>query len=327
MKTDKFRWCFIGTGRLADQVAKQITDSGNHEIAACFSRNQETSQEFAERYGARSCESSEEALHSGGFDGVYVVTPHNAHFRYTKQALEAGKPVLCEKAFTVTAGETDELIRIARKNKIYLAEAMWTWFSPCANQVRKWVDEKRIGEIEDASFTYHMKSIGYAPRVSDPRRAGGALLDITVYPITYAYRLFGYPVTIDCEAILENGIDVSEELLMTFGNGVKATISASIVDMKGLEKMKIRGSEGTITSAFYHASTKAVLRKGLFHKETFSSGKQPFNSYVDEFDTVAYEIREGLTESGMVPLSSTSDVMHIMDEIREQIGLVYDDLE
>ncbi|MBR4461444.1 MAG: Gfo/Idh/MocA family oxidoreductase [Erysipelotrichaceae bacterium] len=324
---DKFRWCFIGTGRLANQVAKQILDSGNHEITVCFSRNEERCKEFAKQYHARSCVSSEEALRSGDIDAVYIVTPHNAHFRYAKQALEAGKPVFCEKAFTVSAWETEELIRIARQNRLYLAEAMWTWFSPCANQVKKWIDEKQIGEIRNASFTYHMKSIGYAPRVSDPKRAGGALLDITVYPITYAYRLFGYPKKIESNAVLKNGIDVSEEIVMTFEKGIKTTISASIVDMKGLEKMKISGSEGSISSSFYHASTKAILRKGLLDRQTYKSGNQLFNSYVDEFDTVASEIREGLLESRMVPLGSTLDVMRIMDEIRKQIGLEYNDLE
>ncbi|MBQ6559338.1 MAG: Gfo/Idh/MocA family oxidoreductase [Erysipelotrichaceae bacterium] len=324
---DQFRWCFIGTGRLANQVAKQIIESGNHEIVTCFSRNQEKCKEFAEKYHAQACDSSEEALRSDQINGVYIVTPHNAHFRYVRQALEAGKSVLCEKAFTVTSQETDELIRIAHEKKLYLAEAMWTWFSPCANQVKKWIDEKEIGEIKDVSFTYHMKSINYAPRVSDPRRAGGALLDITVYPITYAYRLFGFPETIDSKAVLSNGIDVSEDIALTFRDGIKASISASIIDMKGLEKMRINGSKGMITSSFYHASTKTVLRKGLFYKRIFRSSKQPFNSYVDEFDTVASEIREGLLESRMVPLSATSDVMHIMDEIRSQIGLVYDNLE
>ena len=324
---EKFRWCFIGTGRLANQVASQIINSGNHEIVSCYSRNSESSKRFAEKFNARAYDNADEAILDSDVEGVYVVTPHNAHFRYTKIALEAGKPVLCEKAFTIDSRETDELIRIARGKRIYLAEAMWTWFSPCANQVKKWVDEGKIGQIKKASFTYHMKSINYSPRVSDPRRAGGALLDITVYPITYAYRLFGYPVSIESKAVIENCIDVSEEIIMTFRDDIRADISASIIDMKGLEKMKITGSKGTITSNFFHASTKAILNNGLFNRKRFTSGKGPINSYVDEFDIAASEIREGLFESRKVPLSATSDVMHIMDEIRRQIDLVYDDLE
>ncbi len=324
---NRFRWCFIGTGRLAKQVAKQILESGRHEIVSCYSRNLEECEEFARVFHAVPYKNSEEAITSGDVDGVYVVTPHNAHFRYAKQALETGKPVLCEKAFTVNAQEADELIDLARKNGIYLAEAMWTWFSPCANQVKKWIDEGRIGRIRNASFTYHAKSIDYAPRVSDPKRAGGALLDITVYPITYAYRLFGYPQDIRSTAVLSDGIDVSEEIRMSFDNDIETTISASIIDQKGLEKMKINGTEGKIVSSFYHAATQATLKKGLFHMQWFKAGKGFINSYVDEFDIVASEIREGLKESRMVPLAATSDVMHIMDEVRKQIGLVYNELE
>ena len=324
---EKFRWCFIGTGKLANIVAKQIIKSGRHEIVSCFSRNQARCEEFAKRFNARSYNSAQEAMDQEDVEGVYVVTPHNAHFRYVKQALEKGKPVLCEKAFTVTGEETDELIRIARENKVYLAEAMWTWYSPCANQVKKWVDDEEIGKIKEAVFTYHMKSINYSPRVSDPRRAGGALLDITIYPITYAYRLFGYPEKILSKAIIRNGIDIADEIEMLFPGEIKVSVNASIIDFKGLEKMKISGSKGTITSLFYHASASAVLKKETNERKRFKSGKSLINSYVDEFDVAASEIREGLIESRMVSLKSTSDVMHILDEIRRQINLVYDDLE
>ena len=235
--------------------------------------------------------------------------------------------MLCEKAFTVTAEETDELIMLAREKKVYLAEAMWTWFSPCANKVKELVDSGDIGKLKDAVFSYHMKSINYAPRVSDPKRAGGALLDITVYPITYAYRLFGYPEKIESKGTIENGIDTCEDITMRFKGGETAVISASIVDFKGFEKMKINGREGKISSMLFHAANKVTVSKDLFKRKTIKCGEGPMNTYLDEFNTVSSEIREGLTESRMVPLQATSDVMHIMDEIREQIGLVYDDLE
>lgn len=172
-----------------------------------------------------------------------------------------------------------------------------------------------------------MKSIDYAPRVSDPKRAGGALLDVTVYPVTYAYRLFGMPVKIESKGTLSNGIDTGEEVDLTFEGGVTAHISASITDFKGLEKMVLTGDEGVIKAPFYHFSGKLFLRKGFFKRERYVSPNGPVNGYLEEFDTVASEINEGLKESRLVPLQCTSDVMHILDEIRTQIGLHYDDLE
>lgn len=322
-----FRWCFIGTGKLANQVAKQLHSSGRHRVISCYTRSFEKAQAFAQNFGAAAYSTAQEAITADGVDGVYVVTPHNAHYRFVRQALELGKPVLCEKAFTVTAEETDALIALAREKGIYLAEAMWTWFSPAAHQVKKWVHDGCVGAVRQAEFTYHMKSVNYAPRVSDPRRAGGALLDITLYPITYAYRLFGYPEKIESKGYLSGGIDLGEDVTLTFANGVTARITASIADMKGFERMKLLGSEGKITAALYHASHKATLHRGFLRRQVYR-GPGPFiNSYLDEFDTVAQEIRSGLTESQMVPLQATSDVMHILDTIREQIGLTYPDLE
>lgn len=322
-----FNWCFIGTGTLANQVAQQLHSSGRHKVVSCYTRNYEKCKFFGEKFGAAAFENPEDAITAEGVDGVYVVTPHNAHFRFVKQALELGKPVLCEKAFTVTAAETDELIALAREKGVYLAEAMWTWFSPAAKRVKDWVTQGSIGKVSRADFTYHMKSVNYAPRVSDPRRAGGALLDVTIYPITYAYRLFGYPVKIESCGTLSNGIDLSEDITLTFPNGVTANISASIVDMKGFERMTIHGETGKITAPLYHALNIATLHRNLFKKQVFK-GPGPFiNSYLNEFDTVAQEIRSGLMESTMVPLQATSDVMHILDTIRAQIGLTYPDLE
>ena len=323
---NEFRWCFIGTGRLADQVARQLLSSGRHRIASCYTRNYENAKKFAEKHGCRAYENAEDAICDSEVDAVYVVTTHNAHYRFVKKTLELGKPVLCEKAFTVNAKEAKELIELAGEKNLYLCEAMWTWFSPSANKCREWLEEGRIGKIRSASFTYHMKSINYAPRVSDPKRAGGALLDITVYPITYAYRLWGMPKGITAVGNIEGGIDTGEEVEFDYGT-FKVSISASIIDMKGFEKMKIKGEKGTISAPLYHAMNGLTLRRGVFRKEKFKGPGPKINSYLDEFDTVAEEIRNGLTESRMQPLKATLDVMKILDEIREKIGLNYTELE
>lgn len=323
---DKFGWCFIGTGTLAVQVAKEIIESGRHKIVSCYTRSAEKCEAFAEQFGCSAAKTAEEAIMTEGVEGVYIVTTHNAHYRFAKLALELGKSVLCEKAFTVEASETDELIELAQSKDVYLCEAMWTWFGGPANQVKKWVQDGKIGKVSSADFTFCMKSINYAPRVADPKRAGGALLDITVYPITYAYRLFGYPVSISSKGHIEDGIDHWNEIKMEFAGSEKVSIRASIVDFKGLEKMTIKGSHGQIKSALYHFSQNAVCKTGLFKREKYPKTGAGIG-YLPEFDTVSAEIREGLKESRMVPLKATSDVMHIMDTVREQIGLEYPELE
>ena len=322
----KFRWCFIGLGDLAKTVAGQLNKSGRHEIVSCYTRNYDKAIAFAEKYGGKAYVTAEEAITAEGVDAVYIVTPHSSHYKYAKLALELGKPVLCEKAFTVTAKETDELIALAKEKNIYLCEAMWTWFSESANKTKEWIDTDKIGRVQGADFTYHVRTIDKKGRHTDPKRAGGALLDITIYPITYAYRLWGTPAGIDSMGVIKEGIDHSEKIVFTYPD-FKVNISASIADFKGLEKMTIKGENGDIVAPFYHCCNGVTYKKSLFKKETFKGKGPRFNSYLDEFDTVVSEIRHGLTESRMVPLKATSDVMHILDTIRGQIGLEYPELE
>ncbi|MBR5437623.1 MAG: Gfo/Idh/MocA family oxidoreductase [Clostridia bacterium] len=324
---EKFRWCFIGAGSLAQTVANQFRKSDTHEIVSCYSRRYESARAFTEKHGGRAYEKAEDAITAEGVDAVYIVTPHNAHYRYVKMALELGKPVFCEKAFTVTADETKELISLAREKKLYLCEAMWTWFSFSANQTKKWIDEGKIGKIQSAEFLYHIRTVGYKGRHTDPKRAGGALLDITVYPVTYAYRLWGKPEKIESKAKLKDGIDLGEDIVFTYSDGKKIYISASIDDFKGLEKMTIRGEKGVIKAPFFHAMNGVTCKTGLFRREKVKGNGPKLNSYLDEFDAVAEDIRSGRKESEMVPLQATADVMELLDEIREQIGLSYDELE
>ncbi len=324
---EKFGWCFIGAGSLANTVASQLNKSGRHEIVSVYTRNYEKGKAFAEKRGGTAYDTPEKAVTAEGVEGVYIVTPHNAHFRYAKLSLELGKPVFCEKAFTVTSEETEKLINIAREKKLYLCEAMWTWFSPSANMTKKWIDEGKIGKIHSADFCYHIRTVGHKGRHTDPKRAGGALLDITIYPITYAYRLWGKPEKIESKAKLKDGIDLGEYIIFTYPDGFKVNISASINDNRGLEKMSIKGEKGEIKAPFFHALNGITCKTGLFRKEAFKGNGPKINSYLDEFDAVAEDIRSGKTESDMVPLKATMEVMEILDEVRAQIGLFYDNLE
>ncbi len=323
----KFRWCFIGTGSLAKQVASQLNKSGRHEIVSCYTRSYEKAVEFAGKYGGKAFTTAEQAIADESVEGVYIVTPHNAHFRYAKLAIEMGKPVFCEKAFTVTAAETDELISLAREKDVYLCEAMWTWFSSAANKTKKWIDEGKIGKSLSADFRYHVRTVGYKGRHTDAKRAGGALLDITVYPVTYAYRLWGIPDEIRAKGKIRNGIDLSEEIEFIYSDGPKVKISASINDFRGLESMRIKGEKGEIYAPFFHAMNTVKFKNGLTHREKFTGKGPKLNSYLDEFDSVSRDIRAGRKESSAVPLKATSDVMHILDDIRSLIGLRYDELE
>lgn len=314
-----FRWCFIGTGTLANNVAQQVIKSGRHQIVSVYTRRLEKGEAFAQQYGGKAYGSALEAISAEGVDGVYVVTTHPSHYEYAKLALTLGKPVLCEKPITVNAREAQELFGLAKEHNVYLAEAMWTWFSPVANQVKQWVDSGAIGEIKSVTANYHLNSQNYAPRVMDPNSAGGALLDVGIYPITYLYRLFGQPSKVVCHGNIQGGVDTNEDVEMTFANGKTYTASISVIDFKGLEKLVITGTTGQIKVPFFHMSGVAKLKqKGRWPVKFKADG-----GYLNEFDIVVAEIRQGLTESRLVPGHATLDVMAILDQCRQQMGLVY----
>lgn len=314
---EKFRWAYIGSGNIANSTAADIT-KGNHSIVSVYGRNAEKVKAFAEKYGAKAFDDFECAVKRGDVDGVYIATPHTSHTEYAVRAMKLGKPVLCEKPVGVSLKETDEMIETAVKENIYFCEAMWTWFSDVALTVKKWVQCGEIGEIKDVIINYAFPGIlmPKSSRVLTPETAGGALLDIGIYPITYCYNLFGYPDKIRCKGKIKNGIDISETVILEY-NGFKCTLNMSLCRLR--ENCIIKGSKGTVSlPVFFHMASKAVLRN--------ENGRKVFNGktdYLTEFTRAAEEIRLGKKESGYIPFKATRECMRIMDECRQQMNLVY----
>ena len=317
--SDAFKWCFIGTGRLANQVAAQITASGRHEIVSVHAHSLEKGQAFAAQYGGVAYGDTAAAITADGVQGVYIVTPHDSHGDYVRQAIMLGKSVLCEKPFTTDAAIAEELLSLAEEKGVYVAEAMWTWFAPVANQVKRWLDDGAFGELRELSASYCVNISARGGRLTDPARAGGALLDIGIYPITYLYRLFGMPVKVDCRGTVEGGVDMGEEIDLTFADGRTHHISVSMCDADGGETLRILGSEASLELDGFHYASRVGLARCDGSSEVFEGD----GSLLNEFDRASEEMRAGKTESAYVPHRATLDVLRIMDECRRQMGLVY----
>ncbi len=312
----KFRWAYVGSGNIARSTAKSIT-KGEHCITAVYSRNAQKAMEFAKKYSAKVFYTFDDLLKSDCFDGVYVATPHTSHLEYAIKAMRSDKPVLCEKPVGVTTAEVEEMINASKENGVYFCEAMWTWFSDMARGIKKWIDDKRIGEIESVHIDYMFPGLMMSKnsRVLTPETAGGALLDVGIYPITYCYNLFGYPKEIRCSGIIKNGIDVEETGTLGY-DGFECVLEMSLAKLK--EGCKITGTSGEINIPMFHMARLATL-KANGKKETLK-GK---TDYLTEFSRAADEIRAGKTESDYIPQKATKDCMKIMDECRKQMNLVY----
>ena len=313
---NKFRWAYIGCGSIAKNTARSIT-RGGHEITAVFSRTFEEAKAFAEAYHAKAYQSVDELLADDGYDAVYIATPHNSHADYAVRAMEAGKPVLCEKPVGVNTAEIDRILAVSREKGVYFCEAMWTWFSDVAINVKKWIDEGRIGDVKSVRMTYAFPGVMMSrnSRLLTPETAGGALLDIGVYPITYCYRLFGYPERIRCKGALRDGIDIGETVTLGYA-GFDCTLEISLTKLK--ENCRILGTKGEISVPVFHKARYAALKTAEDRKR-FTG----VTDYLTEFTGVSQEILAGKTESAFVPQQATRDCMRVMDECRTQLGLKY----
>lgn len=325
--TDTINWGIIGCGGIAHKFTGSIKYVDNTELVAVASATTGKAEKFASQHGVESAYGDyKQLVERDDIQAVYVATTHNFHYENVKLALEHGKAVLCEKPMTVAAWEAQELIALARKNKLFLMTAMWTRFLPAICQVREWLNDGEIGELRqiraDFGFNAPFNPEG---RMYNKALAGGALLDAGIYPISLASMIAGSPVAV--EAIAEIGsTDVDEQTfcLFRYENGAIASLSAS-VRARVEWVAEIIGSEGKITIPRFLAATSAELHR--FKKNEKIQRNFPDldgRGFEYEIQEVVDCLNQGKLESDIMPLDETLSIMQTMDAVREKIGLVYD---
>ena len=257
-------------------------------------------------------------------DIVYVATPHPLHHANARLCLEAGKAVLCEKPFTLNAGQARDLVGLARERRLFLMEAMWTRFLPAIVEIRRLVSEGAIGEVRHltADFGFR-KEFDPRHRLFDPALGGGALLDIGVYLVSLASMLFGPPAEMRSLAgIGATGVDEQAALLFGYGDGRFAQLTATIATATP-QAATIVGDGGWITihPLWWKATTFTLTRSG-HEPETFD---RPFegNGYTHEAVEAGRCLRAGEVESPGMPLAETVAVIETLDRVRAEWGLRY----
>ena len=324
----QIRWGILGTGSIASTYAEDSAHAPHAKITAVGSRKQETAEAFAAKYGIDHAYGSyEELVNSPCIDAVYIATPHSRHYADALLALRAGKHVLCEKAFCITAREAREMIETAKNGSLYLCEAMWPRFQPAAEQVRAWISDGRIGKVTHVTAEY-----GFAldmntanPRLFEPSCGGGSLLDLGVYPIALASFAFGgeAPKRIASAGVkLPNGVDGAVSMALEYATGT-ASLSCSFLATQA-SRAVIYGERGSITfSPWYLCPDSVTLHESGKDPVTVST---PHSGSGREFtlEQASLDILSGRRESRQIPLSETLTVMRICDTIRKQIGVVYE---
>ena len=310
-----FGWAFLGCGNIAAQVAEELKGNTKMRIASCWNRTPARAEAFAAAYESKAYPTAEAALAADGVCAAYVAVTANKHLDYIALCLERGVPVLCEKPFTVNAGEAEKAFALAKKKGLYLAEAMWTWFNAPAQKVRAWLNAGKIGAVKRVRAKYAERYIDI-PRFTSPELLGGALVDIGVYPIRYCYELFGMPRAVACRGEVRGGVDVTETIVLDYG-AFQAELYVSVEDPQG-EEMIVEGSEGSIRIPQFHCAREAFLTG---RERAHFCDDAP--KYGVEFARAAEEIAAGKKESVFAPPQATKDTMRLLDECRRQLGVVY----
>ncbi len=315
--TEALRWGIISTGGIARTFVNdlQFTDSG--KAFAVGSRTLDAANAFADRFAIeRRYGSYEELVHDPDVDAVYVATPHPMHFDNAKLALEAGKPVLVEKAFTMTEREAIDLVGIARAKNLFLMEAMWTRCLPHVAAVHGLIAAGELGDIVSVEAD-HGQYFDYDPtsRWFSPELGGGALLDLGVYPVSFASMLLGPPARmVTMIDLAPTGVDRQVSMIFGYDGGAQAYLNTTS-SAKTPTTATISGTKARIEidGDFYAPSAfNLITRTGNSKRYEFPTQGRGLHYEATE---VARCLREGLVESPLMPLDESVSIMRTMESV------------
>jgi predicted dehydrogenase len=323
--TVQFRWGILGAGNIARKFVTGVKALADHTVVAVGSRQQATADKFADEFGIAHRHASYEALAADPeVDAIYVATPHPMHKENTLTALRAGKPVLCEKPFTINAAETQALIAEARQRQLFLMEAMWTRFIPVVREAHRLIKDGAIGQVRMVSADFGYRAgFNAQSRAFDPALGGGALLDVGIYPLSLASMILGAPDRIAGLAELgQTGVDEQAAFILGYPQGQLAVLSTAVRTNTPHDAV-IMGETGMIRihPPFWipKKMTLTVAGKGAQEIEIPYTA----NGYNYEAAEVAACVRAGQLESAIMPLDESLAIMQTMDAIRAQWGLKY----
>jgi predicted dehydrogenase len=319
-----FNWGILGPGGIAKAFATDLKLLDGHSVAAVGSRTLKNAQEFAHTFGGTAYGSYEALVADPSVDAIYVATPHPAHKDNVVLALNAGKPVLCEKPFAVNAKEAQEMVATAQKNNVAMMEAMWSRFLPHYAQVREIVASGVLGKILTVHADHGQRLADQnIARLVEPALAGGALLDLGIYPVSFAHMVLGNPTKITASGVLtDKGVDAQSSMIFDHADGAQAVLNTTMIEQTPCRAV-VAGVDGwlEIDRVFY---TPTSMRVTLFDG---SVTEYPTNytghGLREQAEAFKKLVQSGHTQSAILNWKDTVDIMQTLDSVRSQIGLRY----
>lgn len=319
------KWGIYGAGGIAEAFANDFKKVAGSEIIAAYARKPERSKLFCEKNGIERFYFDEDAFFSDkDIEVVYISTPHALHAEVAIKALKSGKHILCEKPFAMNADEAKRVMAVAREEKRFVMEALWTLFLPAINKVMEWVKADRIGTVKavQANFGFigNNDPLG---RLFNPDLGGGALLDVGIYPVLIANHIAqGTPISINAQAqFTETGVDASTFITAKYANGMLALFGASI-ETNLINHLVVYGEKGRIEVPLFWMADEATCYS-QDDVEVFKCEESQKHGYHYEADAVCRAIGDGRMENETVSHRFTLELMETLDRIRAEVGLKY----
>lgn len=309
---------------MADTVRRmQAAGHGEVELYAVAAREEDRARDFARQYGMPCAFGSYEAmLQDPAVDFVYIATPHSHHYRHIRLCVDHGKPVLCEKAFTVNARQADDVLRRARARGVLVTEAIWTRYQPMRRMLDEVLQSGVIGrpQLLTANLGYAMTQ---NRRIVDPALAGGALLDVGVYALNFAEMVFGRADGVQgfCTKH-ETGVDLTDSITLTWADGRAAHLTAAanaVTDRYGA----VYGTDGYLLVENINNPQKITVFDGHNRPVRELPCPPQLTGYEYELLETVRCLEQGLVECPSMPHAETVHMMEVMDHLRAQMGIVY----
>ncbi|MBB3220242.1 Gfo/Idh/MocA family protein [Pseudoduganella umbonata] len=329
MTVRTIRWGILGTGKIAKAFATALKDTPDAVLAAVASRSVDSATAFATEFGSHELTKSHGSYQAladdPDVDAIYIATPHPMHRENALMCLNGGKHVLVEKAFTVNRREAEDIVALAREKKLFAMEAMWTRFQPAVLEAKRIAASGEIGAVAtvqgDLGF---FSDAGPEHRLFNPALGGGSLLDLGIYPLSIAAYFLGPVQSVQAVGQLgPTGVDVQCTFALQHEHGGVSACTASLAARTPAE-FTVSGSKGFVRlHGRFHNTEELTVELDDGSRRT-QRVPRIGNGYAHEIIEVNRCLREGLTESPVMPLDETLALMGVLDDMRRQIGVAYD---
>lgn len=316
----------IGAGNIASVVAATMKVLGEVECYAVASRNLEKAERFAAKYGfERAYGSYEEMIADENVELIYIATPHSHHYKHMKLCIEAGKHVLCEKAFTVNTKQAEEIFQLAEEKGVLVTEAMWIRYMPSRKIINDLLADGVIGDVMTltANLDY---AISDKERLIKPELAGGALLDVGIYPLNFALMHFGNEIaeTHSVVHLTETGVDGQNVMTLSYEDGRMAVLTSGIYGLSDRQGI-FYGSKGWMTVD----NVNNPLEINIYNEDrnlvkTIHMPEQISGYEYEILETIEC-IKKGKKECTSMTHKETLEVLRMMDAFRKEWGVRYSD--